>query len=59
MTNYYPPSPIYEASYEEEDALTLVNNLISRPTPKEKKDTNMTEKKQDCRKQKKQDRDQR
>ena len=33
MTDYYPPSPIYVASYEEENAPTLVNNLIPKPTP--------------------------
>ena len=32
VTNYYPPSPIYIASYKEEDAPTLVNNLIQRLT---------------------------
>ena len=40
MTNYYPPGPIYVASYEEEDVPTLVNNLIPRPTSEENKDTN-------------------
>ena len=43
MTNYYPPGPIYVASYEEEDAPTLVNNLIPRPTSEENKDTNKME----------------
>ena len=43
VTNYYPSSPKYVASYEEEDALTIVNNLIPKPTPKEKKDTNKME----------------
>ena len=31
------------ASYEEEDAPTLVNNLIPRPTSEENKDTNKME----------------
>ena len=35
MTNYYPPGPIYVASYEKEDVPTLVNNLIPRPTSEE------------------------
>ena len=42
LTDYYPPSLIYEASYEE-DAPTLVNNLIPEPTPGEMKDTNKME----------------
>ena len=40
MTNYYPPGSIYVASYDEEDAPTLVNNLIPRPTSEENKGTN-------------------
>ena len=43
MTNYYPPDPIYVASYEEEDAPTLVNILIPRPSSEENKDTNKME----------------
>ena len=31
------------ASYEKEDAPTLVNNLLPRPTPEENKDTNKME----------------
>ena len=43
VTNYYPPGPIYVASYEEEDAPTLVNNLIPRPTSEENKHINKME----------------
>ena len=43
VTNYYPQGPIYVAGYEEEDAPTLVNNLIPRPTSEENKDTNKME----------------
>ena len=42
VTDYYPPSPI-QVIYEE-DTPTLVNNLVPEPAPKEKKDTNKTEK---------------
>ena len=35
LTNYYPPSPIYEASYEE-DVPALVNNLVPELTMREK-----------------------
>ena len=41
-TDYYPPSPIYVVS-QEEDVPTLVNNLVPEPTPGEKKDTDRTE----------------
>ena len=37
ITDYYPPSPIYVASYEE-DTPNLVNSLIPQPTLKEHKD---------------------
>ena len=30
VTNYYPPNPLYVASHEEEDAPTVMNNLIPR-----------------------------
>ena len=42
VTHYFPPGPIYMASYEE-DTPTLVNNLVPEPTPKEKKDTDKKE----------------
>ena len=42
VTNYYLPSPIYIASYEEEDAPNLVDHLIARPTLKERRDTSKT-----------------
>ena len=42
VTDYYPPSPIYVGSYEEENTPTLVNNLIPRPTLKERGDTSKT-----------------
>ena len=32
VTDYYAPSPIYIAGYEEEDASNLVDNLIPKPT---------------------------
>ena len=32
VTHYYPPSPVYVASYEE-NAPTLANSLVPRPTP--------------------------
>ena len=44
VRNYYPPGPIYVASYEEEDGPTLVNNLIPIQTSEENKDTNKMEK---------------
>ena len=31
-TSYYPPSPIHVASYEEEEAPNLIDNLIPQPT---------------------------
>ena len=37
--NYYPPSPIYILNYKEEDAPTLVDSLVPKPTTGEKKDT--------------------
>ena len=43
MKNYYPPGPIYVANNEEEDAPTLVNNLIPRLNSEENKDTNKME----------------
>ena len=43
VTDYYPPSPIYVASYEKENTPSLVNNLIPKPISKEKKDTNKME----------------
>ena len=33
VTNYYPPNPIYVATYKKENTSTSVNNLI--PGPKE------------------------
>ena len=41
-TQYYPPSPIYMVS-NEEDVPTLLNDLVPEPAPTEKKDTNKTE----------------
>ena len=38
-----PQRPIYVASYVEENAPTLVNNLIPKPIPKEKKDAKKME----------------
>ena len=38
VTDYYPPSPVYMVSYEE-DTQNLVDNLVSEPTPKEKRNT--------------------
>ena len=43
VRNYYPPGPIYVATYEEEDGPTLVNNLIPIQIPEENKDTNKME----------------
>ena len=37
-----PPKPHYVASHEE-DAQTIVNNLVPKPTPRKKKDTDRTE----------------
>ena len=37
-----PPHPIYVASYKEKNTPTLVNNLIPRPTPEERRDTSKT-----------------
>ena len=42
VTDCYPPSPVYMANYEE-NASTLLNNLIPKPTPEAKKDTNKIE----------------
>ena len=35
VTDYYTPSPLYPPTYEE-DAPTLVNNLVPEATPEEK-----------------------
>ena len=43
VRSYYPPGPIYVASYEEEDGPTLVNNLIPKWTSEENEDTNKME----------------
>ena len=32
VTDYYPPSPIYKASYKEEDAPNQVHKLVPIPT---------------------------
>ena len=32
VTDYYPPLPMYIANYEEEDAPSLVDNLVPRLT---------------------------
>ena len=37
MKEYYLPSPVYTPSYEE-DALTLVHNLVSKAAPLTKED---------------------
>ena len=42
MTDYYAPSPVYVACYEE-DTPNLVDNLVPKPTPKERRDTSKTE----------------
>ena len=42
VPGYYPPSPIYVASYDK-DAPNQVNNLVPELTPKEKRNTNKKE----------------
>ena len=41
--NYYPPSPIYEPSYEEEPP-ALVRNLVPDPTPEKIANTKQSKK---------------
>ena len=42
MLQTYPPNPLYTMSYEE-DASTLVNNLVTEATPEEKTNKDWTE----------------
>ena len=39
---HHPSSPTYIPSYEEEDAPTLVDSLVLKPTTRGRKDTDMT-----------------
>ena len=58
VTDYYPQSPIYMASYEE-DAQSLVNSLVPEPTPQRKERYRSGRREQDYRRQKRLNRDHR
>ena len=44
VTDYYPPSPMYTVSYEE-DTPALVNNLVPEAAPEEKMTKDQTKEK--------------